>query len=116
MFLLEAIGVHVQKNTNIVERERRVKKVNIQKEAEQGSLIALALLYGSGCGVGRSHGFIYLVYWLLVSYIITASTIRYTRKRVSLFCGTRISTVVGRTSACFPLRAGTEVINVYSGI
>ena len=55
MFLLEAIGVHVQKDTNIVERERRVKEVNIQKEAEQGLLIALALLYGSGCGVGRSH-------------------------------------------------------------
>ena len=55
MFLLEAIGVHVQKDTYVINGEGEVKEVNIQKETEQGLLIALALLHCSGCGVGRSH-------------------------------------------------------------
>ena len=55
MSLLEPVGVHVQKDTHTIRGKGGVKEVNIQKEAEQGLLIALALLYGSGCGVGRSH-------------------------------------------------------------
>lgn len=59
---------------------------------------------------------VYILGFCLCISIITASTIRYTRKRVSPFCGTRISTVVSRFTARFPLPVGTEVINVYSGI
>ena len=55
MLTLKSIGVHVQKDTYVINGEGEVKEVNIQKETEQGLLIALALLYGSGCGVGRSH-------------------------------------------------------------
>lgn len=55
MLTLKSIGVHVQKDTYVINGEGEVKEVNIQKETEQGSLIALALLYGSGCRVGRSH-------------------------------------------------------------
>lgn len=69
MLTLKSIGVHVQKDTYVINGEGEVKEVNIQKEAEQGLLIALALLYGSGCGVGRSHAVVLLksssLYWEL---------------------------------------------------
>lgn len=55
MLTLKSIGVHVQKDTYVINGEGEVKEVNIQKEAEQGSLIALALLHCSGGRVGRSH-------------------------------------------------------------
>lgn len=69
MSLLEPVGVHVQKDTHTIRGKGGVKDVNVQKEAEQGLLIALALLHCSGCGVGRSHAVVLLksssLYWEL---------------------------------------------------